>query len=69
MSPNTNLHLKDGVVAFYHSEIVAEQRADRRLTVPIGAELCVLVIVVYIPYLYKYESFFEFIARKMLVAI
>jgi hypothetical protein len=56
------LHLKHGIVAFYPSEIVAEQRADRRLMVPIGAALCVLVIVIYI---YKCEIFFfEFFCQK-----
>lgn len=53
MSPNSDLHLKHGIVAFYPSEIVAEQRADRRFMVPIGAVLHVLVIVIYMPYLYK----------------
>ena len=61
MSPNTDLHLRHGIFAFYPSEIVTEQRADRRLTVPIGAVLCILVMVIYMPYLYKCENYFEFI--------
>jgi hypothetical protein len=69
MSPNTDLLLKHGIIAFYPSEILAEQRADRRLMVSIVAVLRVLVIVIYMPYLYKYENFFEFMARKMLVAV
>lgn len=52
MSPNTDLHLKHGIAAFYPSVTVAEQRADRRLTVSIGAALGVLVIVIYMPHLY-----------------
>ena len=47
MSPNTDLHLKCGIVAIYPSEILAEQRADRRLTVSIGAVLRVLVTHLY----------------------
>jgi hypothetical protein len=64
MSPNNDLHLKHGIVALYPSEIVAEQRADRRLMVSKGAVLHVLVIVIYMPYFYKYENFFLIYRQK-----
>jgi len=64
MSPNTDFHFKHRIVAFYSSEIVAEQRTDRKLMVSIGAVLCVLVIVIYMPFLYKYENFLNLLPLK-----